>query len=167
MNSTIGQVRHDHAPPPDEAVAELIASYSYAIDDGDIDRWPGFFAARGVYHVTTRENHDAGLPIGLMRCDGRGMMVDRMKALRDANIFEPHSYNHVVSQPLITSRGPASVSVRTNFHVVRIMEDGRIDLFATGKYLDKIVVEEGQARFSERIVVLDSRCVDVLLVLPF
>jgi hypothetical protein len=46
------------------------------------------------------------------------------------------------------------------------MEDGRIDLFATGKYLDEIVLDAGAAKFAERIVVLDSRNVDILMVVP-
>ena len=44
--------------------AELIASYGHAMDDGDIDSWPQFFTPNGIYHITTKENHDAGLPIG-------------------------------------------------------------------------------------------------------
>jgi hypothetical protein len=46
------------------------------------------------------------------------------------------------------------------------MEDGRMDLFATGKYLDEIVLEAGIARLQERVVVLDSRNIDILIVLP-
>lgn len=46
------------------------------------------------------------------------------------------------------------------------MEDGRTGLCATGKYLDEIVLDSGIAKFKERIVVLDSRNVDTLIVLP-
>ena len=41
-----------------------------------------------------------------------------------------------------------------------------MDLFATGKYLDEIVLETAVAKFRERIVVLDSRNVDILMVVP-
>ena len=153
--------------PSDDIVAGLVRDYAHALDDGDIDRWPEFFTEAALYHVTTRENHEQGLPIGIMRCSGRGMMVDRVKAFHTANIFEPHCYNHIVG-PVATTPGksPGSVASRCNFQIVRIMEDGRMDLFATGKYLDEIVVEAGVAKFSERIVVLDSRNVDILLVVP-
>jgi hypothetical protein len=46
------------------------------------------------------------------------------------------------------------------------MEDGRMDLFATGKYLDEIVIENGAAKFKERVVVIDSRNIDILIVVP-
>ena len=46
------------------------------------------------------------------------------------------------------------------------MQDGRSDLFATGKYLDTVAIDGGVPKLQERIVVLDSRQVDILLVLP-
>jgi anthranilate 1,2-dioxygenase small subunit len=46
------------------------------------------------------------------------------------------------------------------------MESGRMDLFAAGKYLDEVVLDEERARFQKRVVVLDSRNVDILVVIP-
>ena len=48
----------------------------------------------------------------------------------------------------------------------RIMRDGAMDLFATGRYLD-VLVEVGDAlRFRERVVVCDSNRIDTLLAIP-
>ncbi|WP_159005236.1 hypothetical protein [Bradyrhizobium sp. S69] len=41
-----------------------------------------------------------------------------------------------------------------------------IDLCATGKYLDEVVLDAGAAKFAARIVVLDSRNVAILMVVP-
>jgi anthranilate 1,2-dioxygenase small subunit len=49
---------------------------------------------------------------------------------------------------------------------VRIMRDGRMDLFATGRYLDAVIEEAGALRFRERIVVCDSSRIDTLLAIP-
>jgi anthranilate 1,2-dioxygenase small subunit len=153
--------------PTRDQIAGLIRDYAHALDDAHIDQWPGFFTETALYHVTTRENHDQGLPIGIIRCSGRGMMVDRVKAFHTANIFEPHTYNHLIGPAAIApGKSPGAVASRCNFQIVRIMEDGRMDLFATGKYLDKVVLEAGVARLQERIVVLDSRNVDILIVVP-
>ena len=54
----------------------------------------------------------------------------------------------------------------TPFLVVRVMRDGTMDLFATGRYLDTIVDEHGTLRFQERLVVCDSSRVDTLLAIP-
>jgi anthranilate 1,2-dioxygenase small subunit len=150
-----------------EKISDLLQAYAHALDDEQIDRWPEFFIDTAVYHVTTREGFAAGMPIGIMRCVGRGMMLDRVKAFHTANIFEPHGYNHLLG-PASLSLGPTAgtYACRSNFQVVRIMQDGRTDLFATGKYLDTVVIDGGAARFKERIVVLDSRQVYILLVVP-
>ena len=58
------------------------------------------------------------------------------------------------------------VRAEVPFLVVRIMRDGRMDLFATGRYLDALVTEADALRFRERIVVCDSSRIDTLLAIP-
>ncbi|HEV8150730.1 MAG TPA: hypothetical protein VGP61_11145, partial [Gemmatimonadales bacterium] len=103
------------------------------------------------------------LPAGLMWADSKGMLRDRVAALREANIYERQSYRHVIGQPAILGDG---MRAETPFLVVRIMRDGRMDLFATGRYLDAVVMEAGALRFRERIVVCDSSRIDTLLAIP-
>jgi hypothetical protein len=50
--------------------------------------------------------------------------------------------------------------------VARIMHTGETALFATGRYLDRIVLTGDTARFAEKSVILDSRQVDTLLAIP-
>ena len=84
-----------------EAIEDLLADYAEAIDDWQIERWPDFFTEDGVYQIISRESFDAGLPIGILYCEGRGMMHDRVQALRTANIYEPHNYRHLLGRPRI------------------------------------------------------------------
>jgi len=46
------------------------------------------------------------------------------------------------------------------------MHTGETALFATGRYRDRIVFEDGAARFAEKLVILDSRLIDTLLAIP-
>ena len=158
------------AAPPDPAtwlrVESFLADYAHRLDDGLIDEWTGFFTEDATYQITTRENYEAGYPIGIMLCKGKGMMEDRVLALKTANVFEPHTYCHIVGRPDLKEASPGKLTARSNFIVYRTMENGEAGLFATGKYLDRIVLEGGRPRFTERRVVLDSRCIDVLLVFP-
>lgn len=147
-------------------IEDFLGDYAHAIDDGRIEDWPGFFTADGFYQVITREGHEAGHPIGVMHCEGRGMMQDRVKAMRQANVFEPHVYCHVLGRPRIRETAPGVYAARTNMQVVRTMQDGDMDIFAAGKYLDAIVMEDGSPRLRDRRVVLDSRRIDILLVFP-
>jgi anthranilate 1,2-dioxygenase small subunit len=148
-----------------EAIEELLADYAEAIDDGEIERWPGFFTEDASYQIITRESFDAGLPIGILYCDSRGMMEDRVRALRTANIYEPHAYRHLLGRPRIDARDN-DFAVRSSFCVFRISQDGDTVTFATGRYVDRIVRDGGILRFANRRVILDSRRVDILLVLP-
>ena len=138
-----------------EAIEELLADYAEAIDDGALERWPGFFTEDGEYQIITRESHDAGLPIGILYCGSRGMMEDRIQALRTANIYEPHSYRHLLGRPRYEQQSDG-FAVRSDFCVFRIAQDGDTVTFATGRYLDRVVQDDGTLRFRSRHVVLDS-----------
>ena len=141
--------------------------YAHAIDDLDLDAWPAFFTEDARYKIIMRENFDAGLPMGVMYCEGAGMMRDRVLALETANIYEPHTYSHVLSRSRLKRAADGDLHARTNFIVTRTMQEGRMDTFAAGKYLDRIAEQpDGSLRFTERLVVLESRRIDILLVYP-
>ncbi len=154
--------------PPDlrQRLDDLQTDYVHVIDDDDLEAWPGFFVEDGSYKIVTRENHLAGLPMGVLYCDSRGMMSDRVLALRTANIYEPHTYCHHLSRSRYWDDGDGLVRGRTNFQVVRTMEHGQMDLFAVGKYLDVFDVAGDAPKFRERLVVIESRQIDVLLCFP-
>ena len=65
-------------------IEELLARYAHAIDNDALEDWPFFFSEDGQYLVTTRENHAKGWPVGIMYCDGQGMMQDSVTAVRQA-----------------------------------------------------------------------------------
>jgi 3-phenylpropionate/cinnamic acid dioxygenase small subunit len=153
----------NQAQPQIEA---LLRDYCHALDDGEVGRWSSFFQDYATYQITTRENRDRGYPLGIMLCEGRGMMHDRIKALQTANIFESHTYCHLWGALDVRPEIEGRWSVRSNFAVYRTMYSGEQSLFATGKYLDVVDTTGAQALFAERIVVIDSRQIDTLLVYP-
>ncbi len=149
-----------------QGIEELITAYAHDIDDGLLDGWPEYFTEDGTYTVLTRENLADGLPMGIMYCQGRGMMADRIKAMQTANIFEAHTYCHLLGRSQINAESDGGYSARTNFNIIRTMQDGASEMFAVGKYLDMIEIQDGKPLFKERKVVLESRRVDILLVYP-
>jgi anthranilate 1,2-dioxygenase small subunit len=148
------------------ALAQLNAEYARAIDDDRLEAWPEFFADECVYTITSVDNHRRGLPVGLMYADSKGMLQDRIMALRKANIYERQAYRHLVGLPAILGNGDDGVRVETPFLVVRVMRDGKMDLFATGRYLDVVVETDAGLKLRERVVVCDSSRVDTLLAIP-
>ena len=148
-------------------VERLTADYIGCIDDDTLERWPTFFTADGLYRIISRENYTRGMPAGFLYCRGQGMMQDRIMALRRANIYEPHSYRHMVSGTrLIREEAPDRWRLRTNFQVIRTMHTGEMLLFATGFYDDVLVEREGLLLWHEKTVVCDSSRIDTLLVIP-
>jgi anthranilate 1,2-dioxygenase small subunit len=147
-------------------VDELLAAYAECIDDDRLEEWPDFFVEQCRYLITSRANHEAGMPHGIVYAASRGMLADRVMALRRANIFEPHRYRHIVGPTRIEGIDGLVAQVRSNFLAVRIMHDGDVSLFAVGRYLDRIDLASRPYRFLERLVVLDSEKIDTLLVIP-
>ena len=146
------------------AVERLHARYAHAIDADKLEDWPGFFTENGRYRVATAENEERGLPLPVLYAEGRGMMRDRIQSLRHANIYEPQRYRHIVSSVLVEKIEPKLARSSANFMVIRIMQDGATMVFASGRYLDRIVLPE--MKYDERVVICDSRRFDTLLAIP-
>jgi anthranilate 1,2-dioxygenase small subunit/terephthalate 1,2-dioxygenase oxygenase component beta subunit len=148
-------------------IQDLNARYAQAIDDNKLEAWPDFFAENGRYRIITAENFERGLPLGMIHATSRAMLRDRVRSLRDANVYEAQRYRHLLGAPLVTPGAEGTVEAQTSFMVARVMYSGEITLFATGRYHDRIVLDDGgEARFAEKLVILDSRLIDTLLAIP-
>lgn len=150
-----------------EALMAFNAHYARIIDNDLVEQWPDCFTEDCLYLVTTEENHRQGMQAGMIYADSRGMLQDRISALREANVYESHRYRHLVGLPFIMKIEDGLAEVETPFMVARINRNGTTELFATGRYLD-VVVDVGAEglRLKERIVVCDSQSIDTLLSIP-
>ena len=144
----------------------LNADYAHCIDDDRLEELPDFFTKDSLYKVISRDNFARGMPAGVITCTSRGMLLDRITALRQANVYEPHVYRHLISAVRVTGEADGVWSAEAGYGVIRTMQEGEISVFNSGKYLDRIVEEDGRLKFKERIAVFDSRRIDTLLVIP-
>lgn len=53
-------------------IESFLTNYAYTLDDGLVKEWDTFFCDDGLYFVTTVQNEEDGLPIGIIHCKGRG-----------------------------------------------------------------------------------------------
>jgi len=150
------------------AILDVGSGYAQTIDDGRLEDWPAFFTETARYVVTTAENFERGLPLGIIYATSRAMLRDRVRSLREANVYEAQRYRHMVGLPLVELGPDGAARATTSFMVVRVMHTGETSVFACGRYRDHVIKDanDGALRFAERIVVLDSRRVDTLLALP-
>jgi 3-phenylpropionate/cinnamic acid dioxygenase small subunit len=156
-------------PEPDSIslqfeVERLHARYAHALDSDRLEDWPGFFTESGRYRIATAENEARGLPLPVLYAEGRAMLRDRVASLRHANIYEPQRYRHLVSGILVERDSDRLVKASASFLVIRIMQDGATTVFASGRYVDRIVVPD--MLYEERVVICDSRRFDTLLAIP-
>ena len=149
-------------------VQNLNARYADAIDESRFEAWPDFFTPQGHYRIITAEDLARGLPLALIYATSRAMLRDRVRSLRDANVYEAQllppcdwSTGYHVGERLRGAR-------ETSFMVARIMHTGETMLFASGYYRDHILLDpqRGEAYFAEKVVILDSRLIDTLLAIP-
>jgi anthranilate 1,2-dioxygenase small subunit len=145
---------------------QLYTDYVHCLDDDELERWPDFFTEDCFYRVTSAENYEAGMPLGLIHATSRNMLKDRVSALREANIYEPQRYRHLVSSIKIVEELGETLNVMANCLVVRTMQEGDMILFAAGRYVDQVKHEDGAWKFARKTVVLDSRQIDTLLAIP-
>ena len=95
------------------------------------------------------------------------MLRDRVRSLRDANVYEAQRYRHMIGPPVIEEGEGGLVRAQTSFMVVRIMHTGETMIFVTGRYDDRILLDGPQApRFVEKTVVLDRSQMSTLLAIP-
>ena len=147
-------------------IETLYTACAESLDSDALETWPEFFTEDCTYRVTSAENYEAGLPLGLIYATSRDMLRDRVSALREANIYEPQRYRHLISGIRIEPADAKALDAVANFLVVRTMQDGTMSLFAVGRYIDRVVHTESGWKFARRIAVLDSRLIDTLLAIP-
>jgi len=150
-----------------ERLGQLNATYARCIDNDQLEQWPDFFLEQCLYLITNADNHAAGMEAGMVYADTRAMLQDRVLAMRDANVYEDQRYRHLIGAPLVLEQAGELAVVETPFMVARIMRDGSTEVFATGRYLDRVAQQpDGALKFAERVVVCDSTNIDTLLVIP-
>ncbi|PPR64231.1 MAG: Anthranilate 1,2-dioxygenase small subunit [Alphaproteobacteria bacterium MarineAlpha4_Bin2] len=154
------------APECRNLIENFLLDCAHDLDDDRLEAWPDYFTTDAIYRILPRESHEKDLPLGVLYCEGRGMMIDRIDALRTANIYEPHSHCHVLGPTRLQKGFDGTYAARTNFTVIRTKQDGTMDVYAAGKYLDKLVFKSETPLIQDRQVVLESRRIDILLVVP-
>ena len=146
--------------------SKLLSDYVETIDEDRLEQWPDLFVTDCVYQVIARENADRGLPTSAIYCDSRGMLVDRIVALRHANIYAKHYYRHVLSNVNVKGLDGDELVVQSNYVVLQTLVEGDTHVFNAGKYLDRMVATPDGLRFKRKVVMFDTYRIPNLLVTP-
>ena len=147
-------------------IEEFNTEYARVLDDGDLETWPDFFTDDGLYRITSRENADDDLPIGLIYCDGRGMLIDRIRAVIKTTTHEPRYLRHFTSNVRVSGIGDGRVSSSSNYLVVETLMEGGTNIFQSGRYEDTFVRVDGALRLRARHCIYDTLLITNALIYP-
>jgi 3-phenylpropionate/cinnamic acid dioxygenase small subunit len=147
-------------------LADLYCAYADVLDEDELEAWPNFFTEDCLYKVVPRENYERGLPIALIYCESRAMLVDRVVALRETALYVPRIVRHLTTNVRLRAIEPEGLCLTANFALYQTMIDQPSELFLCGRYYDRVVKEDDRLRFAERICVYDSTIVPTSLVYP-
>lgn len=161
---------YDMKAPDPKAVRELRfeieefhTEYCNVLDRIALDEWVGLFAEDALYRVTARENADAGLRVGLVYAEGRGMIRDRAFAILHTQMFAPRYMQHLTSNVRVVAVEGAGegqlIKAQANYLLLQTLVDGPTTLHQSGRYYDTFV------RQGDRLLIKERQCVyDTLLI---
>ncbi len=145
-------------------VHDLLAEYGALLDAAQYDDWLALFAAECRYVVMPRENWERRLAAGLIYCDSRAMLEDRIMALREANKYNIHWDRHLIGLPRFAAGD--GLTIEAPFAVYQTDQDGESRLFATGLYRDRLELAGTALKIRDKLVLLDTFAVPTLLATP-
>ena len=134
-------------------LADLYCAYADALDDGELESWPEYFTEDCVYKIIPRENFEQNLPIALIYCESRDMLIDRVTAIRETALYVPRLLRHLTGNIRLREIGPDGLRLTASFALLQTMVDRPSELFMCGRYHDRVVEDGDRLRFSERICV--------------
>jgi salicylate 5-hydroxylase small subunit len=154
------------AVPSREDLHAFYDAYFEALDDGRLDEWPNFFVDDCLYQIIPRENYEAGQKLCTIQADSKGMLVDRARGIR-SQVFAPRYCRRFYSGLRVTGATDRQLEVRQNVVVMQTLVDKPSEILGCGVGRDRLIVDaEGQLRFLERTLVLDSEMVPNSFVYP-
>ena len=148
------------------AIEEFNHEYAAVVDRGEIAKWPDFFSEDAVYRVVARDNAEAGLPLALMSCEGRGMLKDRAYAIAETEMYAPRYIKHHITQIRVTGIENDFLRAAANYLILETLIDEPTRLLQSGRYEDKFVIEGGNLLLKERLCIYDTLLVPTCLVFP-
>jgi salicylate 5-hydroxylase small subunit len=152
------QLRHD--------VADLYAAYGACIDGAHYDEWPEFFTENAWYRVVPRENFDRDLPLSTLSLKGKPMMKDRIYGVESTIFHAPYYQRHVIGLPSIIVGEDGTIGVEANYAVFRTKRDFPAEIYSVGRYIDRVVYEGGELKFSQKFCVFDNDIIPNSLIYP-
>ena len=151
-----------------EEIRAFYDAYYGALDEDRIEAWPDFFVDDCLYRIIPRENYEAGQKTCLMQGDSKGMLSDRVRAIRSTQVYAPRYCRRFYSGLRLVSDTDRELQVRQNLLVVHTLISQPSRILGCGAAYDRLVVSaDGHLKLTERTIVLDTEMIDNTIIYPF
>lgn len=147
-------------------VEEFHYEYAAGLEHGEIEQWPNFFTDDAFYRVIARDNDESGLPLGLIYCEGKGMLRDRAYALVHTETFAPRYLQLRISNTRVFSADERSIKAEASYLLLETLVDEPSRVQQVGKYYDVFERVNGSLLIKDRKCVYDTVVIDNCLVFP-
>ena len=147
-------------------VEEFHYEYAAGLERGEIEQWPDFFTDDAFYRVIARDNEEAGLPLGLIYCEGKGMLRDRAYALRHTETYAPRYLQLRITNTRVLSVDEPLIRAEASYLLIETLVDEPSRIQQVGKYRDVFERAGGGLLIKERNCVYDTVLIDNCLVFP-
>ncbi len=120
-----------------------------------------------LYLLIPRDNYDRGLPLAIIRCESRGMLVDRVRAAQETIMHEPRYLRHQITNVRVTATDGGRIDAIAHFSVMEVLPDELPRILCVGRYIDVLQRRsDGALEFVEKRCVYDSVLVPNTIVYP-
>ena len=166
-NPAAAEVRQDLRPFFEDVRAFYDAYYA-SLDDDRIEVWPDFFVEDCLYRIIPRENYEAGQKTCLMQGDSKGMLSDRVRAIRSTQVYAPRYCRRFYSGLQLVNKTGSELQARHNLLVVHTLVSQPSKILGCGAAHDRLIMGDGgHLKLVERTIVLDTEMIDNTIIYPF
>lgn len=146
---------------------QLYSAHAELLDEQRLADWLELFEETCLYRVISRENHEAGLPLALMRCEGVPGLRDRVHAIEESSVFAPRTMRHIVSGLRVhRSTEPDRYFAKASYVVLQSLEGEHSTVHSCGTYVDELRDHGGELRFAAKTAIYDGALVVNSMVFP-
>lgn len=148
------------------ALRDFNDDYAACLDDMNLEAWVGFFTDDCHYRVISQENMQSGLPLGLIYCMNKNMLLDRVTAIRETTMYEPRMLRHFIGGVRVNNVDGDVIHAQANFMVTEALSDQEPTVNLVGQYQDVLIRNEDGFLLKRRDCVYDNYRIRNSLIIP-
>ena len=145
-----------------EAIFDVIRLTAARLDEEELDDWLALFAADSSYEISA---YGPELQADMVWWQSNRDELAAILAEAKEHVRDPGRRLHLVT-PISADISRDSATVLSNFGILRTDQSGNSHVYASGRYEDTLIRQDGIWRYEQHRVKLDTRILEPFTHLP-